>query len=92
MGLERRDLEALGLPAEREYVRRYCERTARDGIPDLDFYLAFNLFRFAAIVHGIKGRMIRGNASSPEAGTLMRHLDLLASKARMLAEAMEAVQ
>ena len=33
-------------------------RTGRDGIPDLDFYMAFNLFRLAGIVHGIKGRLV----------------------------------
>ncbi len=37
-------------------------RTGRDGIADLDFYMAFNLFRLAGIVHGIKGRVARGTA------------------------------
>jgi hypothetical protein len=56
------------------------------GIPELDFYLAFNLFRFAAIVHGNKGRMARGNAASREAGDPVRHLDLFAGLGRRLAE------
>ena len=45
----------------------YCERTGRHGIPDIDFYIAFNMFRFAAILHGIKGRAARGTASSGDA-------------------------
>ncbi|MDQ4087926.1 MAG: phosphotransferase family protein, partial [Pseudomonadota bacterium] len=51
------DLAALNIPEEREYVAAYCRRTGRDGIPHLDFYMAFNLFRLAGIVHGIKGRL-----------------------------------
>ena len=42
-------------------------RTGRDGIADLDFYMAFNLFRLAGIVHGIKGRVVRGTAASAHA-------------------------
>jgi hypothetical protein len=38
-----------------------------DGMPGYDFYVAFNFFRLAAIFHGIKGRMIRGTASSAQA-------------------------
>jgi aminoglycoside phosphotransferase (APT) family kinase protein len=61
------DLDALNIPSEAEYVRAYCRRTGRDGIADLDFYLAFNMFRMAAIFHGIRGRMLRGTASSERA-------------------------
>jgi aminoglycoside phosphotransferase (APT) family kinase protein len=54
----------LGIPGEAEYVRRYCERTGRAGIPHWDFYLAFNLFRMAAILQGVYARALQGNASS----------------------------
>lgn len=77
-GLVGTDLPAAGLPTEAEYVAAYCRRTGREGIPDLDFYLAFNLFRFAAICHGIKGRVARGTASSPEASRLVADLPVLA--------------
>lgn len=66
-GLAGSDLNELGIPSEEEYVARYCERTGRDGLPAYDFYVAFNFFRLAAIFHGIKGRFIRGNASSHQA-------------------------
>jgi aminoglycoside phosphotransferase (APT) family kinase protein len=58
------NFQALGIPEEAEYVRRYCERTGRAGIPNWDFYLAFNLFRMAAILQGVYARALQGNASS----------------------------
>ncbi len=61
------DLKAAGLPDEDSYVAAYCRRTGRDGIPSLDYYVTFNMFRFAAILHGIKGRTARGTAASADA-------------------------
>ena len=75
------DLAALNIPAEEDYVAAYCRRTGREGLADLDFYLAFNLFRLAAIVHGIKGRLVRGNASSAHAGEMVKRLEPLADLA-----------
>jgi aminoglycoside phosphotransferase (APT) family kinase protein len=77
-GLAGLDLATLGIPSEAEYIATYCRRTGRDGIPDLGFYLAFNLFRFAAIIHGIKGRVARGTASSPHARSMVRDLPVIA--------------
>lgn len=59
-----------GLPGEAEYVAAYCRRTGRTGIQHLDYYIAFNMFRFAAILHGIRGRSVRGTAASAEAGRM----------------------
>jgi aminoglycoside phosphotransferase (APT) family kinase protein len=68
-GLGGADLSALGIPSERDYVAAYCERVGRPMIDDRDyaFYVTFNLFRLAAIFHGIKGRVIRGTAASAHA-------------------------
>ena len=66
-GLAGANVEMLGLPSEADYVRAYCERTGRTGIKNYQFYIAFNFFRMAAIFHGIKGRVIRGTASSATA-------------------------
>ena len=67
-GLLGKDLVALGIPGEQEYVDLYCQRTGRtDGIPNRDFYSAFNFFRIAAIVQGIAGRVRDGTASSAHA-------------------------
>jgi aminoglycoside phosphotransferase (APT) family kinase protein len=66
------DLAALGIPSEAEYIRRWCERT-RIASPealaqDWNFYLAYNLFRLAAILQGIAKRALDGIASSAQAG------------------------
>jgi aminoglycoside phosphotransferase (APT) family kinase protein len=66
-GLKGADLAALNIPTEAQCIAAYCRRTGRDAIPAYDFYVAFNLFRLAAIFHGIKGRIVRGNASSMHA-------------------------
>lgn len=80
-GLMGLDLAALNIPSEADYVAAYCRRTGRDGIPDLDFYMAFNLFRMAGILHGIKGRVARGNASSAHAAAMVEGLEPLADLA-----------
>ncbi|SMF70843.1 phosphotransferase [Allosphingosinicella indica] len=85
-GLEGRDLAALGIPSEADYVAAYCARTGRTGIPDLDFYIAFNMFRLAAIVHGIKGRLVRGTAASAHAAAMAEGLEPLAELAWRQAE------
>jgi aminoglycoside phosphotransferase (APT) family kinase protein len=65
------NIEALGIPSEREYVRRYCERTGRadpDAVmADWNFYMAYNLFRLAGILQGIAKRVVDGTASSAQA-------------------------
>jgi len=66
-GLGHVDPVSLNLPTEAEYTAMYCTNTGRDGIPDYEFYMAFNFFRIAAIFHGIKGRVIRGTAASANA-------------------------
>jgi aminoglycoside phosphotransferase (APT) family kinase protein len=66
-GLAGQDLAALGLPTEEECVAHYCRLTGRTGIPDLDFYVSFNLFKLAGVLHGIRGRVLRGNAASGRA-------------------------
>lgn len=66
-GLVGSDLAAMNIPSERAYVDAYCRASGRADVPGYAFYVAFNLFRLAAIFHGIKGRMLRGSASSARA-------------------------
>lgn len=66
-GLAGSDLTALGIPAEADYVAAYCRRTGRAGFPALDFYVAFNLFRLAAIMQGIARRVLDGTAAGEDA-------------------------
>ncbi|CAG1019188.1 Putative aminoglycoside phosphotransferase [Burkholderiaceae bacterium] len=77
------DIAALGIPSEKEYVRRYCERTGRSDpqavMADWNFYMAYNLFRMAGILQGIAKRVVDGTASSAQA-------KVAAAGARPLAE------
>lgn len=78
-GLVGRPLAELGIPAEEEYIARYCERTGRDhGIPGRDFYSAFNFFRLAAILQGIAGRVRDGTAASAHASQAVKAVQPLA--------------
>jgi aminoglycoside phosphotransferase (APT) family kinase protein len=61
------DHETTGIPAEEQYVERYCERTGRTTIENWDFYIAYNMFRLAGILQGIMGRVKDGTASSVHA-------------------------
>lgn len=81
-GLRGADLAALNIPTEAEYVARYCERTGRHSIENYEFYLTFNLFRLAAIFHGIKGRALRGTAASAQARERAEQFPTLARLAR----------
>ena len=66
-GIAGLDLAALGIPSESRYIASYCERTGRDRIDHWDFYLAYNLFRIAAILQGVMKRALDGTAASAEA-------------------------
>jgi aminoglycoside phosphotransferase (APT) family kinase protein len=68
-GLAGLDLPALGIPGAASYLERYCERTGsvRPTPGEWDFYIAYNLFRGAAISQGILRRALDGSASSPHA-------------------------
>ena len=44
-GIAGLDLPALGIPTQAEYIGMYCAATGRHGIADVDFYLAYNMFR-----------------------------------------------
>ena len=65
------DVQSLGIPSEDEYIRKYCDRTGLatpDALKaDWNFYLAYNLFRLAAILQGIAKRVEAGTASSAQA-------------------------
>ncbi|BEU96793.1 phosphotransferase [Acidovorax sp. DW039] len=70
-GIAGQDLAALGIPDEDSYIRSYCERTGiatPDALrADWNFYMAYNMFRIAAILQGIAKRVEAGTASSAQA-------------------------
>ena len=61
------DLASHGIPTIEEATALYCKLTNREGIPALDWYSAFNMFRLTAILQGIAGRVRDGTAASAQA-------------------------
>ncbi len=62
-----KNLTELGIPTLEAYVARYCARVGRPPIETLGFYKAFNLFRVAAIIQGVVGRLRSNNAVNSDA-------------------------
>ena len=85
-GLAGLDFAALGIPTEAEYIAAYCARTGRKSLPHIDYLMAFVMFRLAAITHGIRGRLARGNASSDHAAATAALTEPLADLAWSVAE------
>jgi len=71
-GFANADFARLGLPTEQDYVAAYCRRTGRESIPHWNYYLAFSLFRLAAIAQGVYRRGLQGNSSNPESIKMSR--------------------
>jgi aminoglycoside phosphotransferase (APT) family kinase protein len=85
-GLAGLDLAALGIPTLEEMARRYSERSGVPVAAKLDWYFAYNLFRLAGIVQGIKKRVLDGTASHEKAAEMARRVPTLAKAAWSFAE------
>jgi aminoglycoside phosphotransferase (APT) family kinase protein len=72
------DLTALGIPPLDEIVQRYSTRSGVPVAGKLDWYFAYNLFRLAGIVQGIKKRVIDGTASHAQAAEMAERVPTLA--------------
>ena len=83
-GLLGLDLEQLGIPTQQEAVDRYVARTGYP-VPPMDWYFAYNLFRLAGIIQGIKKRVIDGTASSSHAKQMSERVNPLVERAYMFA-------
>ena len=70
-----------GIPTIAQMTERYCAATGRDGVPDLNWYFAFGLFRLSSIVQGIKKRVLDGTASSAHAAEMATRIPRLAEQA-----------
>lgn len=68
-GLLGRDLDALGLPTEQDFVDRYMAGAPVEA-PLMPFHKAFALYRFAVIFVGISDRARSGTAADPTAAAL----------------------
>ena len=85
-GLAGLDLPALGIPTLNEIVARYAERSGVPVSATLDWYFAYNLFRLAGIVQGIKKRVLDGTASHAQAAEMAKRVPMLASAAWSFAQ------
>jgi len=77
---------AAALPTRDELASAYCRLTGRDGLPELDWFFSYNLFRLAAIIEGIVGRVRDGTARDPNAAALAHRTPLMAEAAWRFAE------
>jgi aminoglycoside phosphotransferase (APT) family kinase protein len=68
-GLAGVDVKSLGIPTEDEMVAEYCRLTGREQIEGWPFFMAFGIFRLAAIAQGVYARSLQGNASSDDASS-----------------------
>jgi aminoglycoside phosphotransferase (APT) family kinase protein len=75
------DLAAQGLPTLAECSDHYAALTGRAGVPELDWYFSYNMFRLACILQGIVGRARDGTANSPEAASMEARVPVLAAQA-----------
>jgi aminoglycoside phosphotransferase (APT) family kinase protein len=89
-GLDDATLRERGIPTEAEFVAAYCDRMGRDGVENLDFYLAFHLFRSASIMQGIAGRVKQGTAAGERAESVGELVQPLAAKGLELARRLGA--
>ena len=80
------DLKAHGIPTMEEVVAEYCRLTGRTGLPELNWYFAYNSFRLAGILQGIVCRVRDGTANSPQAAAMAERVPLLGEAAWKFAQ------
>jgi aminoglycoside phosphotransferase (APT) family kinase protein len=80
-GVQDLDRKALGIPELEEVVERYCEKSGMASVPDMNWYFAYNFFRLAGIMQGIKKRVIDGTASSAHAKAMSDRVQPLVDRA-----------
>lgn len=77
-GIAGLDLTGTGIPPECEYIQAYAKATGRNPMEHWDFYMAYNLFRMAAILRGIGQRATDGTAAADDAVEIAAKADPLA--------------
>ena len=85
-GVQDLDRKALGIPELDEVVECYCKAMGRDSVPDMNWYFAYNFFRLAGIMQGIKKRVIDGTASSAHAKAMSERVQPLVDRATHFAK------
>lgn len=85
-GVQGLDLAALGIPSEAEQIERYRAARGIAPIDDWPVYLAFSLYRMAAILQGVYARARAGNASSAQGLEVGAHAGLMAERGWQIAQ------
>jgi len=80
-GIGGADLEALGIPTIDETAERYAAKAGIAKPGNLDWLMAYNLFRLSAICQGIAGRVRDGTAASAHAKTMAAQVGPLSDAA-----------
>ena len=86
-----RNQPEYGIPTLDEAVAYYCQLTGRDGLPDLNWYFSYNIFRLAGIIQGIVGRARDGTANSAEASAMEPRVVALADASWVFAQKAGAI-
>ncbi|TCD23788.1 phosphotransferase family protein [Pseudomonas sp. IC_126] len=85
-GLVGTDLHAQGVPSEQQVLERYCQQSGRADVAQWHVFVAFSLFRLAAILQGVYARALQGNASNADALQVGQRAGLLAEAGWRIAQ------
>lgn len=85
-GVDGLDLEALGIPDEASQLARYRQQRGIGPIEDWPVFVAFSLYRMAAILQGVYARALQGNASNEDALQVGKHAGLMAERGWQVAQ------
>ena len=80
------DLGSLGIPSADAHIDAYERATGLAVRDHLDFYLAYNFFRLAAVLQGIVGRVRDGTAANADAAVMEAQVRPLAEAAWQFAK------
>lgn len=84
-GLRGLDLKAMRFPTEAEFVEHYCRAAGRSDTLT-DAHRAHAMFRFAAILDGVRARGLAGNAAADNAEEVGRLALVMAQRAWEVAQ------
>ena len=78
-------LDTPGLPSQADFLADYCRDAGRAELPDFAFFVAFSLFRWAAIIAGVYRRALDGTAADANAVAAGAKFTALARAGRAVA-------
>jgi aminoglycoside phosphotransferase (APT) family kinase protein len=88
-GFDQSQLDALGIPAEEEFLEKYLQRVGRKDIPNWKFFIVFSLFRSAAILAGVYRRSVDGQGVDARMAEAKKSYQDIAARAWDIAQGKE---